>query len=139
MPYTDPSGFKVAIPNGWYKTRVVRGQFDFQDPTSSRYLRFGFTSTPTSDPVAAWERVEASLRQRVRGYERIRIERVSYRSWATADWEFTTGPDVTRTIDRGFVVDSRHGYAIYLAAPVGQWSSSVRYFQVAADTFQPAR
>jgi hypothetical protein len=137
--YTDPSGFSVAVPVGWTKTRVRPGQLDFQDPSGSRYLRFGYTSMPHDDPKADWERLEPSVQQRLAGYHRISIEDVSYRGWPTADWQFTFGSSgQTRVIDRGFKVDESHGYAIYLSAPASDWQHSFTYFDVAARTFRPA-
>jgi hypothetical protein len=41
-------------------------------------------------------------------------------------------------LNRGFVTDSTHGYALYLSTPEDKWASSQDVFQTAADTFKPA-
>ncbi len=137
--YVDPTGFSVAVPIGWQRVRPVgsagEGKIDFQDPNSSRFLRFGYTTSPKADPVADWRHQEKGLSKKHRDYQHISIEPVSYRGYHAADWDFAIGS--TRVKDRGFTTGSR-GYAIYLSAAQSQWSDSLPYFQVAADTFQPA-
>ena len=44
----------------------------------------------------------------------------------------------THVLNRGFVTDDSHGYALYLSTPEDQWASSQDVFQTAADTFTPA-
>jgi len=139
--HRDRAGFSVAVPDGWQRTKEAGnrkdGQFDFVDPTNeSRFLRFGYTTSPKSDPVADWEQQEKRLRAREPSYQRISIKAVDYRDYATADWDFTLGG--TRVRDRGFKVDDSHGYAIYLSAPQSQFAESMKHFDVAASTFQPA-
>ncbi|MGB9376361.1 MAG: protein kinase, partial [Mycobacteriales bacterium] len=139
--YTDPTGFSVAVPDGWQKTRQKGspddGQIDFVDPTNAgRFLRFGYTSSPKNDPVADWKSQERSRFGNDPSYKRISIVSVDYRGYPTADWDFTLGS--TRVKNRGFKASESHGYAIYLSAPGSQWSGSMKYFDVAAATFKPA-
>ena len=135
--YKDPTGFRVAVPAGWVReqngTRV-----DFEDPDSVAFLRIDQTSTPKDDPVADWEAQEPRLAARFPSYERIRIEAVDYRGWNAADWEFTLGPNA-HVLNRGFVTDDTHGYALYLSSPEATWSQNQQVFQTAADTFKPDR
>ncbi|MDP9240373.1 MAG: hypothetical protein M3O55_07000, partial [Actinomycetota bacterium] len=140
VTYRDPvNGFSVAVPAGWQRTSHVGsasdGQLDFRDPNSGRFLRFGYTTHPKDDPVADWQQQERKLQSRA-GYRRLSIQAVSYNGWPTADWEFLLGS--THVRDRGFKVDSSHGYAIYLSSPDSAWSDGLRYFDVAAGTFKPA-
>jgi len=134
--YRDPTGFNVAVPKGWQKTRQRAGQFDFQDPTSGQFLRLAYTSSPKDDPEADWQQQEQSLRARYPNYQRISIEEVDYRDYATADWDFTIGS--TRVKNRGFKVDESHGYAIYISAPESQFAAAMTRFQVATSSFKPA-
>lgn len=133
--YHDPTGFSVAVPDGW---RVVRNgtMVDFREPGGSRFLRIDQTDQPKSDPKKDWEQQEKLFRRTHDHYHRIRIEDVSYRDYKAADWEFTFGTD-THVLDRGFVAGSR-GYAIYVSAPESQWNDTRHVFDVAAQTFQPA-
>ncbi|CAM5691585.1 hypothetical protein SVIOM342S_02813 [Streptomyces violaceorubidus] len=56
-------------------------------------------------------------------YQKIRIEKVGYRGWNTADWEFTytDGGTKYRTVDRGFVVNDHQGYALMYTAKAADW------------------
>lgn len=137
--YTDPTGFSVAVPDGW-TPKHHDGVVDLQDPKGSRYLRIGQTDSPKPDPVADWKDQEQSVSKRLPGYQRIRIDPVDYRGWKAADWEFTFRPSSGSTIhvlDRGFVTGPK-GYALYMSAPDGSWSDAMHVFDVAAATFTPA-
>jgi serine/threonine protein kinase len=137
--YRDPSGFSVAVPKGWSARQHSATAVDIKDPDSSAFLRIDQTSQPKSDPKADWERQEPSVKSRLPGYQRIRIDSVDYKSWPAADWEFTFGTSsTTHVLNRGFVTDSSHGYALYLSTPDDQWNANQDVFQTAADTFNPA-
>ncbi|CAN5624781.1 hypothetical protein BH24ACT11_BH24ACT11_07590 [soil metagenome] len=76
---------------------------------------------------------------RLPGYERIRIEQVDYRSWDTADWEFTWSGDsgTVHVLNRGIATDTK-GFALYVSAPDSQWGSVGKpAFDTAAETFTP--
>ena len=79
---------------------------------------------------------EKSTSKRLPNYQRIRIESVEYNGWDAADWEFTFGNN-THVLNRGFVPDKNHGYAIYLSSREENWSANQQVFDTAADTFQP--
>jgi eukaryotic-like serine/threonine-protein kinase len=83
-----------------------------------------------------WEGQEKSVKKERPDYRRISIESVDYNGWPAADWEFTFGSS-THVLNRGFVTDDRHGYALYVSGPEDQWSANEQVFQTAADTFQP--
>jgi hypothetical protein len=141
VKYTDAvAGFSVAVPAGWQRANRIGsirdGQVDFLDPHSGRYLRFGYTTRPKDDAVADWEQQEKRFKAKHPDYQKISIQKVTYRTYEAADWDFRLGG--TRVRDRGFKVDSSHGYAIYLSAPESQWSDSLKYFETAASSFQPA-
>lgn len=74
-------------------------------------------------------------------YSRIRIEKVDYRGWNTADWEFTyqDGGTKYRTIDRGFVVNSHLGYALMYTAKSANWGTELRKdtWATLTKSFQP--
>lgn len=74
-------------------------------------------------------------------YQKIRIEKVDYRGWNTADWEFTytEGGTKYRTIDRGFVVNDHLGYALMYTAKAANWDSDLRKdtWKTLAKTFEP--
>jgi hypothetical protein len=89
--------------------------------------------------VADWKNQERYMTRSQ--YKRIRIEAVNYRSWNTADWEFTytEGGTEYRSIDRGFVVDSQQGYALMYTAKASEWSGELRKdtWRTFTRTFKP--
>ena len=90
------------------------------------------------DPAKDWERQEKAVSARLPNYQRISIEPVDYNGWPAADWEFTFGNAPTHVLNRGFVPNASHGYALYMSSPDSQWAESQSIFQTAAETFQPA-
>jgi hypothetical protein len=140
--YTDPrDGFSVIVPAGWRPIRRDT-RVDFDDPTSSRFLRIDTSDTPLPDPYQNWIDYERSYRRGKADYQRIDIRRVpDYRAgagWTTADWEFTIGG--THVLDRNIRVSGSRAHAIYWSTPSSRWSAadSRRIFDLAAAGFVPA-
>ncbi|MET9758443.1 serine/threonine-protein kinase [Streptomyces sp. NPDC006372] len=131
-------GYSIGLPKGWkYRSTGAAGD-RFTGPDGQKLL-IAWTSTPKGDPVADWRNQERYM-QRAQ-YKKIRIEKVSYRGWNTADWEFTYADGGTRyrTIDRGFVVDDRQGYALMYTAKAADWSGELRKetWRTLTKTFEP--
>jgi serine/threonine protein kinase len=135
--YQDPSGFSVAVPEGWEATQSSATAVDIKEPGGSRFLRIDQTDTPKDDPEKDWKEQEKRVKGELPNYERVSIASVDYNGWPAADWEFTFG-DNTHVLNRGFVPNESKGYALYLSSPEEQWGESQSIFQTAADTFQPA-
>ncbi|TCR25095.1 serine/threonine-protein kinase [Streptomyces sp. BK205] len=136
--YKGSQGYSIGLPEGWsFQTSGSAGD-RFTGPDGQKLL-VAWTSTPKGDPVADWENQERSM---VRAqYTKIRIAKVSYRGWNTADWEFTYVENGTkyRTIDRGFVVNGHLGYALMYTAKAANWGTELREdtWQTLARTFEP--
>ncbi|KUL24068.1 serine/threonine-protein kinase [Streptomyces regalis] len=131
-------GYSIGLPKGWkFQTSGSAGD-RFTGPDGQKLL-VAWTSTPKGDPVTDWENQEQYMTRSQ--YKRIRIEAVEYRSWNTADWEFTYSEGGTkyRTIDRGFVVNDHLGYALMYTAKADDWGSDVRKdtWRTLTDTFKP--
>ncbi|MFI6930018.1 serine/threonine-protein kinase [Streptomyces sp. NPDC050287] len=131
-------GYSIGLPEGWkYRSTDAAGD-RFTGPAGQKLL-VAWTSTPKGDPVADWQNQERSMTRSQ--YKRIRIEKVGYRGWNTADWEFTytDGGTRYRTIDRGFVVSGDQGYALMYTAKSANWDSALRKgtWQILTRTFQP--
>ncbi|MFJ4975923.1 protein kinase [Streptomyces coeruleorubidus] len=131
-------GYSIGLPKGWkYQSTGAAGD-RFTGPDGQKLL-IAWTSTPKGDPVADWKSQERFM-QRAQ-YKKIRIEQVDYRGWNTADWEFTYVDSGTkyRTIDRGFVVDDRQGYALMYTAKAADWSGELRKetWRTLTKTFEP--
>ncbi|MFF8868888.1 serine/threonine-protein kinase [Streptomyces massasporeus] len=131
-------GYSIGLPKGWkFQSKAAAGD-RFTGPDGQKLL-VAWTSTPKGDPVADWKNQE---RYMVRAqYKKIRIEKVDYRGWNTADWEFTytDGGTKYRTIDRGFVVDGKYGYALMYTAKAAGWGGELRKetWRTLTQTFEP--
>ncbi|MCX4906063.1 serine/threonine-protein kinase [Streptomyces sp. NBC_00878] len=123
--YESGQGFSIGLPKGWkYESTSAAGS-RFAGPDGQKLL-VGWTTTPKDDPVADWKNQEQFM-QRPQ-YKRIRIEKVNYRGWNTADWEFTYVESGTqyRSIDRGFVVNDSLGYGLMYTAKGSKWDTELR-------------
>ncbi|MFF8591330.1 serine/threonine-protein kinase [Streptomyces sp. NPDC015220] len=138
--YKSGQGFTIGLPKGWKYTSTDDAGARFTGPDGQRLL-VGWTSSPKSDPVADWRKQE---RYMVRPqYHRIRIEKVGYRGWNTADWEFTYVGDGTkyRVVDRGFVVGDDLGYGLMYTAKADDWDGDLRRdtWRTLTRTFEPRK
>ncbi|MER5504694.1 serine/threonine-protein kinase [Streptomyces sp. NPDC002766] len=136
--YHGGQGYSIGLPKGWrYQSTGAAGD-RFAGPDGQKLL-VAWTSTPKGDPVADWQNQERYMTRSQ--YDRIRIEKVDYRGWNAADWEFTYQESGTkyRTIDRGFVVNGHLGYALMYTAKAANWDSDLRKdtWKTLAKTFEP--
>jgi hypothetical protein len=132
--YAHPGGFSVAVPRGWPVGRRSTGIIDLKEPGSSRFLRLirADSGTAARTQLAS---AEPGFARDNSDYQRLRLEKVSYRGYDAADWEFTFSRNGTRrhVLYRAFVVDGA-SYAVYLSTPDDQWAASRRFFDVAVGT-----
>ncbi|MEU6989902.1 protein kinase [Streptomyces sp. NPDC046465] len=136
--YKHGQGFKIGLPKGWKFQSTGRAGARFGGPDGQKLL-IGWTGTPKDDPVSDWKNQENYM---VRSqYHRIRIEKVGFRGWNTADWEFTyeDGGTKYRSVDRGFVVNGKLGYGMMYTAKADDWGSEKRRtaWQTFTKTFEP--
>ncbi len=139
--YHDPSGFSIAVPNGW-NVAHEGGYVYIRDPSAARFLLIDQSDHPKPDPLADWRQQEANRISTYPGYQRVRLAAVSYpQAEKAADWEFTYDAQGGRihVLSRNVLANSRHAYALYWSALDGSWAGSFHFFQVFAATFQPAR
>ncbi|MFF4900282.1 serine/threonine-protein kinase [Streptomyces sp. NPDC001068] len=136
--YHGDQGYSIGLPEGWkFQTASDAGD-RFTGPDGQKLL-VAWTSTPKGDPVADWQNQERGM---VRSqYQKIRIAKVDYRGWNTADWEFTyvDGGTRYRTVDRGFVVSPKQGYALMYTARAADWDGASREgtWKTLAASFEP--
>ncbi|MFD1658995.1 protein kinase [Streptomyces caeni] len=131
-------GYSIGLPTGWkYQSSDSAGD-RFTGPDGQRLL-VAWTSSPKDDPVADWKNQEGYMTRPQ--YQRIGIEKVDYRGWNTADWEFTYagGGTTYRVIDRGFVVNPHQGYGLMYTAKAAGWDGVRRKdtWTTLTRTFQP--
>jgi hypothetical protein len=136
--YKGGQGFSIGLPKGWKYQSTDAAGARFTGPDGQKLL-IGWTTTPKDDPVADWRNQERYMTRSQ--YTQVRIEKVDYRDWNTADWEFTytDGGTKYRSIDRGFVVNSHQGYALMYTAKASNWDSELRRntWRTLTKTFQP--
>jgi tRNA A-37 threonylcarbamoyl transferase component Bud32 len=136
--YKGSQGFSIGLPAGWSYQSTDSAGVRLAGPDGQRLL-VAWTSTPKGDPVADWENQEQYMTRSQ--YTKIRIEKVDYRSWNTADWEFTyeDGGTKYRSIDRGFVVNDHLGYALMYTAKASNWGTELRKdtWKTLTNTFEP--
>ncbi|MCC5476749.1 serine/threonine-protein kinase [Streptomyces barringtoniae] len=131
-------GYSIGLPKGWSYNSTDSGGDRYTGPDGQKLL-IGWTGSPKSDPVADWRNQEHGMMRSQ--YQRIRIEKVDYRGWNTADWEFTyvDGGTEYRTIDRGFVVNGHLGYGLMYTAKAANWDSRLRKdtWKTLTTSFEP--
>jgi hypothetical protein len=136
--YQDPTGFAVAVPQGW--SRSVQGTDTyFRQPDGSGYLQVDQTSQPKPDTLQDWRQQASTAASRFPGYHLVRLDRVAYRGWDAADWEFTwtSGGSTVHVLNRNIRPSDRHAYALYWSVPDGEWDARQQDFSVIAASFQP--
>ncbi|MFD0414154.1 serine/threonine-protein kinase [Streptomyces sp. NPDC127108] len=138
--YKHAQGFSIGLPKGWKFRTTDRAGARFTGPNGQKLL-IGWTPTPKDNPVADWKNQELGMRRAQ--YDRIRIEKVDFRGWNTADWEFTyvDGGTKYRSVDRGFVVNGGLGYGLMYTAKADDWGSDQRRdaWRTFTRTFEPKK
>lgn len=131
-------GYSIGLPKGW-KYRSTGAAGDRYTGPDGQKLLVAWTSAPKSDPVADWRNQERYMTRSQ--YQKIRIGKVDYRGWNTADWEFTyvDGGTKYRTVDRGFVVGDHLGYGLMYTAEAANWGTELRQdtWKTLTTTFEP--
>ncbi|QCX78602.1 Serine/threonine-protein kinase PknB [Streptomyces sp. YIM 121038] len=138
--HKHPQGFSIGLPKGWSFKSTDRAGARFTGPDDQRLL-VGWTTTPKDNPVADWKNQESGMRRAA--YKRIRIEKVDFRGWLTADWEFTyvDGGTKYRSVDRGFVVNGGLGYGLMYTSKADRWDDDQRRdtWRTFTRTFEPKK
>ena len=140
--FKHSSGFSIAVPKGWRKAEENSTQVYFRSNDSHSYLMIDRTSSPRSDAKATWVEAVPSMRGNFPGYKLVAIRKVKGYWKTAADWEFTFGDSRYRShaIDRGFVTDKKHGYALFYKTQHKGWKKKKKeYFDTFASTFRPAK
>jgi eukaryotic-like serine/threonine-protein kinase len=122
--YHDPSGFSISLPEGWTGTSPATEDDQFTGAPAGFVLVIQWTHTPAPDALTDWQHQAAAKAAADPTYRQILLQRVSYRGYNTADWEFTNQfhGALTRVIDRTFIVKpGQLAYAIELYGPAATW------------------
>jgi len=138
--YHDPTGFSIAVPDGWQISH--RGAYVYlTQPSGAAFLLIDQSDQPKPDPLADWRQQEANRIGTYPGYHRVRLEAISYpQAEKAADWEFTYYRQgvLLHVLNRNVLANAHHAYALYWSTSQSDWASEYGTFKVLARTFQPA-
>jgi hypothetical protein len=134
--YREAAGFSVGVPVTWRRT-VAGTAVTFTDPSSSRLLRIVQVPNTGADPYDYWLARQATVASRTDGYDFMRIARVMYRGWPTADWEYRTGSGATRAHVLTRIVEPAgpRAYLIHWSTADSRWAADRALFDTFAATF----
>jgi Protein kinase domain len=142
VSYTDPSGFSIKVPPGWSVTSTDEDEVRFTGPMPGYVILIAWNNDPQADAYTDWEQQAAAKAANDPTYQQIGIQRVYYRGWNAADWEFSDsyGGEETRVLDRGFVViPGTLGYAIEIYGPVNGFAAArAALWNGVTASFEPA-
>jgi hypothetical protein len=134
--WSDPAGFRVAVPSGWQHSRDAAGGLTFSAPAGRPSLRISTWAAPPNNVAAALIAAEHNVR--LPSYRRIRIEALP--EPPNAVWEYTfqdrrDGP--MRGLQRVVPAGDRT-YVIEWRAPRTAWAAELQKLSVVLDSFGPA-
>jgi len=140
--HQDPTGFSVAVPQGWTVDPPDGSAVRFDDPQSTASLLIDQTEEPKSDPVADWQAQERTVSGNYTDYQLVGgIRGFTLRGWQGADWEFTYAADAGRghKLNRNLVTTpGKRAYALLWTAPDAEWQQRRSAFDTVFESFQPA-
>jgi hypothetical protein len=137
--------FSMAMPKGFHKTGTA-GQNSggiFSAHGGFPRIQVDFTGSPTQNAILAWTQLEPAVRGSSSHYKLVSIKKADYKGYPTvADWQFErnqSGQRIT-VLDRGFRIDSKHGYSIMISCPSSGWDDKecATLRSTAFDTFKPS-
>ena len=142
-PYQGPGGiFSVELPPGWSATSTSADEVRFSGPQPGVTAVVAWTTHPKPDAYTDWQQQSAATAKRDPSYQDLGIQRVDYRGWNAADWEFLAMHDgqLDHFLDRGLIVrPGQLAYAIELYGPQARWPSvKASIWPGLTQTFQPA-
>ena len=135
--FADPSGFHMAVPDGWTYERIG-SLICFRDPVNVRFLSVDTARNPAGDPVKAC-RSEASklvAAGELPAYRPVGIDKAPLQAKA-ADWEFTyAGPKTLpmHGMVRWLAVDGK-AFAIGWATREYDWQINFSTYAMLKSTF----
>ncbi|WP_330174068.1 protein kinase [Streptomyces sp. NBC_01498] len=136
--------FSMAMPDDFRRTGTAgqnSGAIYSEDGGFPR-IQVDFSTNPTDDAKRAWEGLEAQIKGSLGNYKRLSLDSVEYNGYPTvADWVFERDQsgERVRVQNRGFKVDSSHGYAIMITCEAAEWDDDEcrTLRETAYSTFKP--
>ncbi|MFD4022840.1 protein kinase [Streptomyces sp. NPDC058576] len=132
----DPAGFSLVVPKTWTR-QVNEGQIDYTPDDGAHRIRISVDPDPDFDhPYLHMENMEEQLSTRLPGYQRIGMEKNTFRDRPGALWEFTWNETKDHAGPRHGIDQMYYGgpggpeYALYLTAPQEGWEDSREKFDI---------
>jgi serine/threonine protein kinase len=139
-------GSTVAVPDGWRRLTGKANHYGtgvlFSGPGGAELL-VDYTDTPGPSALGKWKHDSANVGPTFTDYHQIAVKKATYRGYDAADWEYKRqlGGKQVHVLNRGFVTDAHHGYALLITFPADAWNSKAD--RAARDefleTFKPAK
>ncbi|MFI1930317.1 serine/threonine-protein kinase [Streptomyces sp. NPDC020330] len=132
----DPAGFSLIVPEDW-KRQIQDGQIDYTPDDGAHRIRISVDPDPDfGHPYLHMENMEEQLAARLPGYQRIGMEKNTFRDRPGALWEFTWNETKDHPGPRHGIDQMYYGgpggpeYALYLTAPQEGWEASREKFDI---------
>ncbi|MEE4490931.1 serine/threonine-protein kinase [Streptomyces sp. BE230] len=149
-----PAGFRTVENKQFHFSMAMPEKFRFDKTAGANSgaiynvsggfprIQVDYTGSPGGDAAGAWRAARAAVAATSNNYHHLGINEVQYKGYPTvADWQFerTQQGQRVRVINRGFKVDSGHGYAIMISCKADAWDGKEcrTLRKTAFDTFKP--
>ncbi|MEE1803963.1 protein kinase [Streptomyces sp. JV176] len=122
--------FSMAMPEGFRRTDIAgvnSGGIYNKSSGSFPRVQIDFNAQPTDDAAAAWRGAEPAVARSSSNYKLLGIKEIEFNGYPTAaDWEFERqqGGQQIRVLNRGFKIDSTHGYSIMVSCKASEWDDT---------------
>ncbi|MFC9287923.1 protein kinase [Streptomyces sp. NPDC057052] len=136
----DPLGFGLSLPRTWERKLFQDDgdlkQVDYSPDGGEHFVRIAIDTSPDfDDPYAHQLDLEQQL-ERLVDYERVTLERNTYRDREGARWEYTWTalakdtdfPGPRHAVEETYISRDGTEYVIYMSSPAEDWASTARQF-----------
>ncbi|MGW9176158.1 serine/threonine-protein kinase [Streptomyces decoyicus] len=137
VTFPVPEGWRRIVKDGGRQIIYASGASEAED-TERAELRLSVLDFSSDDQVQHFKDVEAEFKKMYPVYSRLRMQPTTYQNDPAAIWEFTFGgrARVFRAADLGFGRVGGKEYAIYVSAPLADWTKYEKVFSVVRDGFR---
>ncbi|MGC9495422.1 protein kinase domain-containing protein [Streptomyces sp. WG7] len=146
--HDDPLGFSLYLPEGWQRTEFDDSgelqQVDYTPDGGEHILRISVDTAPDyNDPYAHQLDLEVQLHRLV-GYQRVTMERSTYRDRDSARWEYawtalakdTPFPGPRRAVAETYMSRDGVEYAFNMSGPANDWPTMRQRFKSVLQSWQ---
>ncbi|GGW30607.1 serine/threonine protein kinase [Streptomyces galilaeus] len=136
----DPLGFRLSLPPGWERSVFQDDgdlkQIDYSPDGGKHFVRIAIDASPDfDDPYAHQLDLHQQLKRLV-DYQKVTLERNTYRDREGARWEYTWTalakdtdfPGPRHAIEETYISRDGTEYVIYMSSPAKDWARTARQF-----------